>query len=150
MSQPYFRNMWYTLEVLEIGSSSSFTLTTFICLDKKMWIKWHSQIDRRQWVPSRNGSMGWALAGETSVAMGGWWGSPGGQLKISSLFGCIGETAELSRPTYTWECRRNSCCKELTPAGEEEQRPSISETGTWHPSGPDFWGRNNTLRVAAA
>lgn len=72
------------------------------------------------------------------MVVGGRWGSLGGWLKISSLFGCIGETAALSRPTYTWECGGNSCCEELTPAGEEEQHPSVSETGTWHPSGPNF------------
>jgi len=70
------------------------------------------------------------------VVAGGCWGTPGGRLKISSLVGRIGETAALSHPTYTWEYGGNSCCEALTLAGEEEQHPSISETGTWHPSGP--------------
>ena len=84
------------------------------------------------------------------MAAGGCWGSPGGRLKISSLFGRTGETAALSHPMYTWECGGNSCCEELMPAMEEEQYPSVSETGTWHPLGPNFWGRNNTLGAAAA
>lgn len=70
---------------------------------------------------------------------GGCWGSPGGQLKIRSLFGHIREAAVLSHPMYTWEHEGNSYCEELTAAGEEEQHPSISESGTWHLLRPNFW-----------
>lgn len=58
---------------------------------------------RRQRAPSRKDSTDWALAGKSVVVAGGCWGSPGGRLKISSLFGCSRETAALSHPTYTWE-----------------------------------------------
>lgn len=56
----------------------------------------------------------------------------------------------LSHPVYTWERGGSSCCAELAAAGKEEQHSSILETGTWHSLRPDFWGRNNMLRVAAA
>lgn len=105
---------------------------------------------RRQQVPFRKGSVERALAGDSLEVVRGRWGSPGGRLKISSLFGCIGETAVLLHPKYTWECGGNSYCEELALAREEEQHPSISETGTWHLLGPNFWGRNSMLVIAAA